>query len=302
MKKMKSALAAIAAAAMIVSAIGAHNVLANCEDGEHSFDASGSCTNDDCDATSVTPAQTPATSPTQGSESGGGDESESGGGDDTTAAAPAATTAAPAGDDDSGDEDVEFIGNAPAAGGGATPTPSNGSGGSVTKDTPATSAEAAAQVSQSKKAVVVVDASQTGVTEDLVKAFADNKKAKTLTAKVSSSLKIKIDKEDISGEVSDLDFSVSGKDFISAEAIADSAALKDSAKVVQLDFVSDGDFGGVDSVTVKAKVDLKLRGKTAVVYEYANGKLVKVAEGKVTVSGNVEFNADHFGQYVIAVK
>ena len=133
----------------------------------------------------------------------------------------------------------------------------------------------------------------------MVTAFTKNKNAKTLTLQYSSSLKIAIDKGDISNSAANLDFSVSVKSFLPASAIK---KLDSAEKIVQINFAGAGELNGVDKVTIKSRVGAKYCGQTAVVYEYVNGKLVKIGTGKINAAGIINFKTDHFSQFVIAVE
>ena len=131
----------------------------------------------------------------------------------------------------------------------------------------------------------------------MVAAFTKNKNAKTLTLNYSSVLKVSVAKEDINGAAA-LNFSISSRNFLSAKDIN----KLDASKVVQLDFAGEGKLDGVDKVSVKYRVGAKFIGQTVNVYEYVNGKLVKVGTGKVNAAGIVKFNTDHYGQFVLAVE
>ncbi|MDE6594589.1 MAG: hypothetical protein K2K44_01110, partial [Oscillospiraceae bacterium] len=155
-----------------------------------------------------------------------------------------------------------------------------------------------AQINASQKADVTVNAAETAVTPDMVKAFTKNKSAKTLTLQYSSSLKISIDKDSITSASADLDFSVSGKNFLSAKQLKKISA----EKIVQLDFVNKGDLEGIDKVTIKSRVGVDYMGKTVTIYEYKNGKLVKVGTAEVNGAGIVKFNTNYLGQFVLAVE
>lgn len=171
------------------------------------------------------------------------------------------------------------------------------------------SAEAVEHVVESPKDVassrtpdLTVNAAESGVSEDIVAAFASNKTAKTLTLKYSSTLKVAIAKEDISDAAANLDFSVSGKNFLNTKTIQKNKALNNATKIVQLDFVSTGKLDGVDKATIKSSVGVGFAGKTVTVYEYVDGKLVKVGVAQVNGAGIVKFDTDHLGQFVLAVK
>ncbi|MCM1329281.1 MAG: hypothetical protein NC253_07540 [Ruminococcus sp.] len=181
------------------------------------------------------------------------------------------------------------------------PGSSTSSGSSEAAAEPTVEASPAA-VSASKDKDVVIEATAP-VTESVLEAFANNKSSETLTLKYSSALKVTINKSDVNGEAAaNLDFSLSGKNFLSEKAIAKSAALSEATKVVQLDFVSEGDFGGVDKVTIKNRVGMQYVGQKVTVYEYVDGKLVKLGVAEVNGAGVVKFNIDHFGQFVLAVE
>lgn len=132
----------------------------------------------------------------------------------------------------------------------------------------------------------------------MVKAFVKNKSAKTLTLSYSTSLKVVINKKDITDKSADFNYSIRVKNFLSSKDIK---KLK-AEKTVQIDFAGKGKLDGVDKVTIKYRVGTKLAGKKVTVYEYKNGKLVKIAKGKVSASGFASFKTDHYGQFVIAVE
>lgn len=155
-----------------------------------------------------------------------------------------------------------------------------------------------AQISVTKQKEVTIDAAKTDVTPAMVKAFIKNKNTKTLTLKYSSSLKISIDKANIKDASADLDFSVSGKKFLSSKLLKKLG----SEKVVQLDFVNKGRLDGVEKATVKVRVGANYIGKTVTIYEYKDGKLVKVGKAAVNGAGIVKFNTNRLSQFVLAVE
>lgn len=178
--------------------------------------------------------------------------------------------------------------------------------------TPAPSASAAAAPSAksvvndlktSGKSSISYNASEAGVTKDILTAFAKNKSAKTMTAKFDN-FKVKIKKSDIEDAkaLEGIDFSVKEKDFISKSQINKTNALKNSKKVVQLNFESSADVSGLKKVNIQAKAGKSFTDNTAVVYELKGNKLVKVGTAKVDLNGYVSFNTDHLGQFVVAVK
>lgn len=179
---------------------------------------------------------------------------------------------------------------------GAAPAPAPSAAGS-SSSTPA----AASSIRRAAKTNISVNAPSDGITADILSAFSSNSLAKKLTVKYSSTLQVEISKENVNGKVVDLDFTNSGN-FLTSKKIKSISQLKNCQKAVQLNFDNDGDFGGVDKVGIKSYVGKNLKGKTAVVYEYKNGKLVKTASGKISAAGKLSFNIDHYGQYVIAVK
>lgn len=162
--------------------------------------------------------------------------------------------------------------------------------------------ESPKDVAASRTPDLTVNAAESGVSADIVTAFANNKAAKTLTLKYSSTLKVAIAKEDISDAAADIDFSVSGKNFLNTKTIQKNKALNNATKIVQLDFVSTGKLDGVDKATIKSSVGMGYVGKTVTVYEMVNGKLVKVGVAQVNGAGVVKFDTDHLGQFVLAVK
>ena len=168
---------------------------------------------------------------------------------------------------------------------------------------PAETVASPADVSASRNPSLTVDAASTPVSTAMVEAFVKNDSAKTMTLSYGSALKIAVDKDDITdAEAANLDFSVSGKNFLTKSVIAENEVLSTATKIVQIDFVNEGKIDGVDKVTVRSKVGVKLAGKTVTVFEYVNGKLVKLGTSEVTASGYVKFKTDHFGQFVIAVE
>ena len=50
------------------------------------------------------------------------------------------------------------------------------------------------------------------------------------------------------------------------------------------------------------KTDNSYRGKTAVIYELKDGKLIKLGTSKVNGQGFVKINTDHLGQIIAAVQ
>ncbi|MCH5192485.1 MAG: Ig-like domain-containing protein [Oscillospiraceae bacterium] len=221
--------------------------------------------------------------------------------DDDTTTPPAAdegTTTPPATDEGTttppSDTGVSAGGGSSAPGAapaGATIPSSNSS--------PATSSEAASTVKAAYRPSITITAPSGGITADVIDAFAANKTVKKITVKFDA-VKIEISKDNVTGAAADLDFT-KGENFLTSKDIKNNSTLKGSEKVVQLNFDKEGDFGGVSKVKLKSYVGRELRGKTAVVYEYKDGELVKVASGKIAATGNLSFNIKHYGQYVIAV-
>ena len=166
---------------------------------------------------------------------------------------------------------------------------------------PASSKEAASSVKNTTKPSITIQAPADGIKSDVLAAFKANKSVKKITVKYNASLQVTISKSDMTGKAADLDFT-KGKNFLTKKQISSSKLLKDSKKLVQLNFDNDGDFGGLSKVGIKSNVGKELKGKTATVYEYKDGKIVKIASGKVSATGNLSFNIDHYGQYVVAVK
>ncbi|MCH5349188.1 MAG: hypothetical protein J1E40_07685 [Oscillospiraceae bacterium] len=193
------------------------------------------------------------------------------------------------------------IGSAPSQ---ADPTRNNGitgfSGAPAISVPVTANSSAASAIKKIGKKNITVTADGEGITKDILSAFKSNKKAQSLTVKYSSTLKIEISKDDISGELTTLDFT-KGSSFLSAKKISSFQQLKNSEKVIQLNFTNDGNFGGVDKVTVKSYVGSKLSGKTADIYEYKDGKLVRIGSSKINASGFVDFKTDHYGKFVIAI-
>ena len=163
--------------------------------------------------------------------------------------------------------------------------------------------EAVKIVGKSHKSSITYNAAQAGVTEDILKAFSDNRYAKTLTAKFDR-FKVKIDKTDIEdvNELKDIDLSISEKTVISQTQIKKLSSLKNSKKIVQLNFNSSEDIGSLKEIGIQANVGKKLSGETAVIYERKGKKLVKVGSAKVKVNGYVCFDTDHLGQFVVAIR
>lgn len=156
---------------------------------------------------------------------------------------------------------------------------------------------------KANKPNLAVDVSETGVTPEMLSKLAGSNKVQTLTAKYSNGFMVKITKEDIDvGNAETLDFSVSGNNFISRSQIAKNKILRNSERIIQLDFNKKGEFTGVDKVTVKTRTNIGDDGKTAVIYELVDGKLKKAGEYTVKARGFVEFETDHLGQFVIVVR
>ena len=156
---------------------------------------------------------------------------------------------------------------------------------------------------KSNKPNLAVDVSETGVTAEMLSNLANNKKVKTLTAKYGSGFMINIAKEYIDAENAEtLDFSVSGNNFISRSQIAKNKVLRNSERIIQLDFNKKGELTGVDKVTVKTRTNIGDDGKTAVIYELVDGKLKKAGKYTIKARGFVEFETDHLGQFVIVVQ
>lgn len=186
---------------------------------------------------------------------------------------------------------------------GSLPSLTPGSGSSSAEAAPADAVSSPAEISASKNADVTVNAASEPVSAEMVTAFVNNDAAKTMTLSYGSALKVAVNKEDVTdAETANLDFSVSGENFLSSSDIEDNEVLSEATKIVQIDFVSEGKIDGVDKVTVKSKVGVKLAGKTVTVFEYVDGKLVNLGKTEVTASGYVKFKTDHFGQFVLAVE
>ncbi|MDE5575845.1 MAG: hypothetical protein K2J11_00465 [Oscillospiraceae bacterium] len=136
----------------------------------------------------------------------------------------------------------------------------------------------------------------------MMTAFTKNKKAKTLTLDYGTKMKVVVSKSDVKDAAkADLDFSVTGKNFISSKSINKNKTLSKAEKVVQMKFVNDGKIKGIEKVTINRRVGKSYAGQKAVVYEYTDGKLVKIATVKVNKNGYVSFKTDHLGKFVIAV-
>ena len=180
--------------------------------------------------------------------------------------------------------------------------PGTGVSVSVSSEAISNAVSSPAQITASRKAEITVNAADTEVTPAMVEAFVKNKNAKTLTLQYSSALKVSVNKSDINDADANLDFSVTGEKFLSSKTIKNNKTLKKASKVVQIDFVNKGDLEGIDKVTIKSKAGIGYAGKTVTIYEYVNGKLVKVGVGKVNGAGLVKFDTDHLGQFVIAVQ
>ena len=193
----------------------------------------------------------------------------------------------PADDNDNNNDTVTADGSASVG----VVTGASSSSEAVTVSTPA-------QVAATRNPNLTVNAGEAPVSSDMLTAFVKNDDAKTLTLSYSSTLKIAVDKDDVSDTSADLDISVSTNGFLSAKEIK----KLDATKVVQIDLEGEGKIEGVDKVVVKYRVGAKLAGKEVTVYEYVNGKLVKIGTGKVTANGFVNFKTDHYGQFVIAVE
>lgn len=303
----------------------------------HSFDDEGNCTREGCDATKPEDdheheyvyATTPATCTAKGSKTGTctlcgdtteeeldmiahtyvdgtcsvcGAEENSDDTDPTPAPAPTPGDVTPPADDNvtppAADDDLtppaDDDSNAVVddyASTGVTGASSSGAADAPVVSTPA-------QISATRNPVLTVDAAETPVSSDMLDAFVKNDDAEILTLSYSSVLKIAIEKDDVNDISAGLDLSVNTEGFLSAKEIK----KLDATKVVQIDLEGEGSFDGVDKVTVKYRVGAKLAGKEVTVYEYVNGKLVKIGTGKVTANGFVNFKTDHFGQFVIAVE
>ena len=173
-------------------------------------------------------------------------------------------------------------------------------GGTSTESSIPTAAKTISTIKKSGKKDITVKASDEGITAEILSAFISNKKSEKLTVKYSSSLKIEISKKDINGKLNDLDFSKGGN-FLSSKKISNMEQLKNAEKTVQLNFTNDGDFGGTDKVTVKTYIGSKITGKRADIYEYKDGKLVKISSCKITAAGYASFDINHYGKYVVAL-
>lgn len=156
---------------------------------------------------------------------------------------------------------------------------------------------------KASKASISYDAAEAGITEDILKAFADNKRVKTITAKFDS-FKVKIQKSDIENAeaLEGIDLSVTGKSFITKSQIKKTKALKNGQKVVQIDFESKAEISGLKEITLQAKVGKTFKEGSAAVYELKGKKLVKVGDAAVDRNGYVSFDTDHLGQFVVVVK
>lgn len=177
--------------------------------------------------------------------------------------------------------------------------------------TPASSSNASAAPSaksvandlkRARKSSISYNASEAGVTKDILTEFAKNKNARTMTAKFDN-FRVKINKSDIKDAkaLDNIDFSIKEKDFISKQQINKTNALKNSKKVVQLNFESSAEVSGLKKVNIQAKAGKSFNNSTAVVYELKGKRLVKAGTAKVDLNGYVSFNTDHLGQFVIAV-
>ncbi|MCM1329278.1 MAG: hypothetical protein NC253_07525 [Ruminococcus sp.] len=216
----------------------------------------------------------------------------------TTTGEESTTTSAPA----TSEETTTTTTAAPAEPIVYTPGASSSSGDSADA-APETVVASAKEVASAKDTNLTVNAAETPVSASMLTAFTNNKAAKTLTLNCGSGLKIAVDKENVKDSAAaNLDFSTSGKNFLNVETIESVAELSEATKIVQLDFVSEGDFGGVDKVTVKNKVGMQFVGQKVAVYEYVDGKLVKLGVATVNGAGVVKFSIDHFGQFVLAVE
>lgn len=196
------------------------------------------------------------------------------------------------GGDDNNDDNNTTTTPAPA------PVVSNNPVSSGSSD-PVTVVSSPAEVTAARDKNVTVNAVETPVTAQMLKAFTKNKNTSTLTLQYTSALKLDIAKSDVSSTSADLDFKLSTKSFLSEKALD---KLDGAAKIVQLEFTGSDDMSGVDKVTIKSKVGAKYIGQKVTIYEYKNGKLVKVGVAEVNGAGIVKFKTNHFGQFVIAVE
>lgn len=183
------------------------------------------------------------------------------------------------------------------------PTPSTPTEGTAVSITSAPSEKSVINdIKRSGKSSINYNAEDAGVTEDILKSFAQNKNAKTLTAKFDG-FKVKINKSDIKNAkaLEDIDFTLSDKKVVSNSQIKKLSALKNSQNVLQLNFENGADISGIKGVKLQVNAGKKLNGSTAVIYERKGNKLVKHGTTEVN-NGYVSFNTDHLGQFVIAVK
>lgn len=157
------------------------------------------------------------------------------------------------------------------------------------------------EIKRSNKKEVTVNAPYNGITAGILSELKSSKKVENLTVKYSSSLKVEISKKDITGKPVDLDLT-KGSNFLSSKKISDIKQLKNSSKTIQMNFDNGSDFGGVDKVKITSYIGTGLKNKTAVVYEYKDGKLTKTASEKISAAGSISFDITHYGQYIIAAE
>lgn len=182
-----------------------------------------------------------------------------------------------------------------------TPAPSTSGGSASSADAPSEKS-VVNNIKKSGKSSIIYNANEAGVTGDILKALSKNKNAKSITAKFNK-FKVKIDKSDIENVkiIKDIDFTLSDKKIITDKQISQISALKDSKKIIQLNFESDAELDGLKGIKLQANAGKKFNGSKAVIYERKGKKLVKLGTTEVN-NGYISFKTDHLGQFVIAVK
>ena len=181
--------------------------------------------------------------------------------------------------------------------------PSTGAGVTYKPYTSMTAESFIEKISTTHASSITYNSSDASISKDILTAFAGKKSLKSLTA-FFGNYKAVISKADITDKkkLADTNFGISGKNFLSQSAISDYPTLSKAKNVYQFDFTSKGTFEGIKKVTLMLKTDNSYRGKTAVIYELKDGKLIKLGTSKVNGQGFVKINTDHLGQIIAAVQ
>lgn len=168
---------------------------------------------------------------------------------------------------------------------------------------PMTAESVVEKINNTHASSITYNSSDASISKDILTAFSEKRSLKKLTA-FFGKYKAIISRSDITDKkkLADTDFGISGKSFLSKSGISDHTVLSKAKNIYQFDFISKTSFEGIKKVTLMLKTDNAYRGKTAVIYELKDGKLVKLGSSKINGQGFVQINTDHLGQIVVAVQ